>query len=160
MKSIGAILRGIFLSLIVGLLLAFGIMWPISEAFFSPEMIGRAGWMIVLLGFACAVAFYFGGMISSYHAPSRRQLHGVLVAPLTFLISPVINLATGKGAFPQVDEVPGAPLLVALFLLVAITAAYVGARRGKALHEHNSEYLRRRAATERARKARTQTNEE
>lgn len=148
------------LSLLVGLLLVFGILWPVFEAFFSPEMIQEAGWAVVIFAFACAVAFYFGGMISSYHAPSRRQLHGTLVAPVTFLISPAVNLASGKGAFPEVNTIPGAAFLILIFLAVAAVAAFVGSRRGEALHTHNENYLRRRAATERSRQARAGTRKD
>ena len=160
MKSLGAIGRGVLLSLLVGLLLVFGILWPIFEAFFSPKMIREAGWPVVIFAFACGVAFYFGGMISSYHAPSRRQLHGALVAPVTFLISPAVNLATGKGPFPDAGAIPGASFLIVLFLVVAAVAAFVGARRGEALHNHHQKYLRHRQAVEKNRKARAQTREE
>ena len=136
--------------MLVGLLLVFGILWPVFEAFFSPQMIRQASWSVVIFGFACAVAFYFGGMISSYHAPRRNVLHGALVAPVTFLISPLVNLATGKGAFPGVDTAL-ASVLIAIFLVVATAAALAGARRGAALLAHNQNYLKRRQASKTSR---------
>jgi FtsH-binding integral membrane protein len=135
----------VLLALLVGLLLVFGILWPLFEAFFDPEMIREASWAVVVFAFACAIAFYFGGMISSYHAPVRRRLHGTLVAPVTFLISPVINLIAGKGPFPEVETYIAAALIIAFFV-VALAAAFAGARRGEALYNHNTNYLRRREA--------------
>jgi hypothetical protein len=70
-------------------------------------------------------------------------LHGVLVAPVAFVISPILNLATGQGMFPGVEDAVTV-LLAALFLAVSLTAAYVGARRGEALYAYNQR-MRRRA---------------
>ena len=93
--------------------------------------------------FATAFSFYFGGMAASYRAPARRRLHGTLVAPVAFAISPAINLSTGEGLFPGLDT--GATvLLAAVFLVVSCAAAYVGARRGEALYAYNQKFARRR----------------
>lgn len=150
--------RGVLLSLLVGLLLVFGILWPVFEAFFSPELIRGSSWSVVIFAFACAVAFYFGGMISGYHAPNRNVLHGILVAPITFLISPAINLATGKGAFPEVETTLAAAL-IGVFLIVATTAALVGGRRGAALSTQNQTYLSRRQAARKVEESRLRTDD-
>jgi peptidoglycan/LPS O-acetylase OafA/YrhL len=96
-----------------------------------------------MLVFAAAFSFYFGGMAASYRASARRRLHGVLVAPAAFVISPIINVATGQGMFPGVEN-EMTVLLAALFLVVSLAAAYVGARRGEALYAYNQR-MRRRA---------------
>jgi hypothetical protein len=95
-----------------------------------------------MLVFAAAFSFYFGGMAASYTAPVRRRLHGVLVVPVAFVISPIINLATGQAMFPGVDD-PVTVLLAALFLCVSLAAAYIGARRGDALFTYNQRMKRR-----------------
>jgi hypothetical protein len=91
-----------------------------------------------------AFSFYFGGMAASYRAPARRRLHGTLVAPAAFAISPTINLVTGKGMFPGLDTAPTVALAV-VFLAVSFAAAHVGARRGEMLYASNQKVVRRRA---------------
>ena len=92
---------------------------------------------------AAAFAFYWGGMISSYRAPKRRKLHGVLVAPVTFAISPAINVLSGNGLFPGLNS-PRSILFMIVILLISAGGAYVGARRGEALYAHNRKYIQRR----------------
>jgi hypothetical protein len=92
---------------------------------------------------AAAFAFYWGGMISSYRAPGRKKLHGTLVAPATFAISPLINVLTGEGLFPQIDSLQAISFMLVV-LLVATIGAYIGARRGVALYAHNRRFIERR----------------
>lgn len=101
-KSLVAVLLGVLISLVVGLLLVFGILFPLFAAFrgggrFGLEIAGSTAFPLVLLVFAAALAFYFGGMAAGYYAPSRRRLHGVLAALAAFVISPIINVASGRG---------------------------------------------------------------
>ncbi len=136
---------GVLLALVVGLLVVFGIVEPLFTAVFGLQRDGSdpSFFPILLMALAAAFAFYFGGMAAGYRAPGRRRLHGTLVAPVAFALSPTINLLTGKGPFPGLDSA----LLVALvflFLAVSAAAAYVGARRSEALYAHNQRYLNRR----------------
>ena len=135
---------GVLVALAIGLLVAVGIFAPVFTRFFGMEIATSTAIPTVLLVFAAAFAFYFGGMAASYRAPARRRLHGTLVAPAAFVISPAINLATGQGLFPGVDSAATA-LLAAVFLAVALATAYVGSRRGEALYAYNQRMARRRA---------------
>ena len=136
MKSVTAVGLGVLIALTIGLLVVFGIFAPVFTTFFGLELVGSTALPIILLVFADAFSFYFGGMAASYRAPARRRLHGTLVAPVAFAISPAINLASGEGMFPGLNT-RGAVLLVAAFLAVSFAAAYVGARRGAALYAYN-----------------------
>ena|SRR3712207_1721118 len=136
MKSVTAVGLGVLIALTIGLLVVFGILAPVFTTFFGLELVGSTALPIILLVFADAFSFYFGGMAASYRAPARRRLHGTLVAPVAFAISPAINLASGEGMFPGLNT-RGAVLLVAAFLAVSFAAAYVGARRGAALYAYN-----------------------
>jgi hypothetical protein len=136
MKSVTAVGLGVLVALTVGLLVVFGILAPVFTRFFGLELAGSTALPITLMVFADASAFYFGGMAASYRAPARRRLHGTLVAPVAFTISPVINLARGESVFPALDT-GGTVLLAAVFLAVSFGAAYVGARRGEALYAYN-----------------------
>ena len=133
---------GVLLALTVGLLIVFGILAPLLTRFFGLEIVGSTAVPTTLLVFAAAFSFYFGGMAASYRAPTRRRLHGTLVALVAFAISPVLNLLTGKGAFPGMENA-GTALLVVLVLLVSVAAAYVGARRGESLYAYNQSVSRR-----------------
>ena len=124
------------IALTIGLLVVFGILAPVFTTFFGLELVGSTALPIILLVFADAFSFYFGGMAASYRAPARRRLHGTLVAPVAFAISPAINLASGEGGFPGLNT-RVALLLAAVFLAVSFAAAYVGARRGAALYAYN-----------------------
>src|SRR4028119_921749 len=95
MKSVGAVLIGILLALGVGALLIFGIAAPFFTYFFGPELASTALPAVFVL-LAAAFAFYFGGMVASYKAPSHRRLHGVLVGVAAFAISPLVNLEIGR----------------------------------------------------------------
>ena len=134
---------GVLVALAIGLLVVFGIFAPVFTAFFGMEIAASTAVPTAMLVFAAAFSFYFGGMAASYRASVRRRLHGVLVAPAAFVISPVINLATGQGMFPGVEDAVTV-LLAAVFLVVSLAAAYVGARRGEALYAYNQR-MRRRA---------------
>ena len=143
MKSVVAIIFGIVLALLLGLLLVFGIFAPVLTAFFGLQRTGSSALPAILLLFANGFAFYFAGMAAGYTAPSRRRLHGVLVPILAFAISPTLNFLSGNGLFPEVSSL-GLVALVVVFLIVAIGAAYVGAGRGAALYVHNQSVLRKR----------------
>ena len=97
MRSIMAVGIGLLLALALGLLVAQGILAPVLTRFFGLERTGPAALPLVLLVFAAAFSFYFGGMAASYKAPSRHRLHGVLVVPVAFVLSLVLNLVLGKG---------------------------------------------------------------
>jgi hypothetical protein len=142
MKSVSAVGLGVLLALTVGLLVVFGILAPLLTRFFGLEMVGSTAVPTVLLVFAAAFSFYFGGMAASYWAPARRRLHGTLVAFVAFMISPAINLLTGNGFFPGMENA-GTALLVALVLVVSVGASYVGARRGESLYAYNQSVSRR-----------------
>ncbi|CAN5125577.1 hypothetical protein BH24ACT17_BH24ACT17_05710 [soil metagenome] len=134
---------GLLLALALGLLVAQGIFAPVLKRFFGLERTGPAVLPLVLLVFAAAFSFYFGGMAASYKAPSRHRLHGILVVPVAFVLSLVLNLVLGKGVLPGVDGAWAAGLVV-VFLVVSGAAAYVGAHRGETLYAHNQKVARRR----------------
>jgi hypothetical protein len=144
MRSVAAVGLGVLIALAIGLLVVFGILEPVFTRFFGMEIATSTAVPTVLLVFAAAFSFYFGGMAASYRAPARRRLHGVLVAPAAFVISPVINVLTGQGMFPGMDDA-GAVLLAAAFLAVSVAAAYVGSRRGESLYAYNRRVSKRRA---------------
>jgi hypothetical protein len=143
MRSIMAVGIGVLLALVLGLLVVQGILAPVFTRFFGLERTGPTALPVVLLVFAAAFSFYFGGMATSYKAPSRRRLHGVLVVPAAFLLSVGINLLTGKGFLPGVDG-SRAVVLAVVFLVVSAAASYVGGLRGEALYKHNQKVARRR----------------
>ncbi|MFL6058848.1 MAG: hypothetical protein ACJ732_08070 [Rubrobacteraceae bacterium] len=142
MRSIAAVALGVLVALVIGLLVVFGIFAPVFTAFFGMEMAASTAVPTAMLVFAAAFSFYFGGMAASYTAPDRRRLHGILVAPVAFVISPIINVATGQAMFPGVDD-PETVLLAAFFLGVSLAAAYIGARRGDTLFAYNRRMKRR-----------------
>jgi len=129
------------------LLILFGILAPVLSWLFQLEPSASAVRNFAPLAlFVCALSFYFGGMAGAYKAPDRHLLHGTLVAPVAFVISPVANILVGKTPFPGIDSV-GAALLAAVFLAASVAASYVGARRGHAIHVHNEGVLRRMRRT-------------
>ena len=130
------------LALAIGLLVVFGIIEPIFTRFLGNRVAGPTVLPTLLLLFAAAFSFYFGGMAASYRAPTRRRLHGTLVAPTAFVISPTINMLSGKGLFPRL-ETAGVALVAAAFLAVSVAASYVGSRRGESLYAYNSRIARR-----------------
>ncbi len=151
LKSITAVLVGILLALGIGMLVVFGILWPVFEAFVEPQMAQQSGLFTVFLVFSSAFAFYFGGMAAAYRAPSRRWLHGVLVGVLSFAISPIINLlavgasnASARATDPFVNlRTPEALLFTGVLFVVVLVACYIGARRGETLYIHNEAVARR-----------------
>src|SRR4051812_23777638 len=92
MKSIRIVLAGILLALGIAALEVFGIAAPVFTRFLGSELVSAALSMVVMV-FAAAFAFYFGGMFASYKAPSHRRLHGVMVGVASFAVSPLLNLA-------------------------------------------------------------------
>ncbi|MBA2617529.1 MAG: hypothetical protein H0U91_05095 [Rubrobacter sp.] len=150
MRSVAAVGVGMLVAFVLVLLIVFGILAPVLSWLFQFEPSSSAvrNFAPVLL-FVCGLSFYFGGMAGAYKAPDRHRLHGTLVAPAAFVISPVVNLLIGKTPFPGIDSV-GAVLLAAAFLAASVAAAYVGARRGHALQAHNESVLRRMRRTGRA----------
>jgi hypothetical protein len=143
MRSIMAVGIGLFLALALGLLVVQGILAPVFTRVYGLEREGPATLPLVLLVFAAAFSFYFGGMAASYKAPSRHRLHGVLVVPAAFILSTALNLVLGKGFLPGVDGAPAVGLVV-VFLVVSGAASYVGAHRGEAIYAHNQKVARRR----------------
>ena len=131
------------LALALGLLVVQGIIAPVLTRFFGLERTGPAALPMVLLVFAAAFSFYFGGMAASYKAPFRHRLHGILVVPAAFVLSLGINLALGREPLPGIDG-PGTLGLVTVFLLVSTAASYVGAKRGATLYAHNQKFVQRR----------------
>lgn len=133
------------------LLIVFGILAPVLSWVFQAEPSASAVRNFApLLLFVCGLSFYFGGMAGAFKAPGRHLLHGTLVAPVAFVISPVVNLLVGKNPFPGIESV-GTALLAFAFLAASVAAAYIGARRGHALQVHNDDVLRRMRRTGRAR---------
>jgi hypothetical protein len=143
-RSITAVALGVLIALAIGILIAGGILAPVFTRFFGMEIATSTALPTALLVFVAAFSFYFGGMAASYRAPSRRRLHGVLVAPAAFVISPVINVLTGQGMFPGASNAVNVALICA-FLAVSVAAAYVGSRRGESLYAYNQRMTRRRA---------------
>ena len=142
MRSLVAVGIGMLLALALGLLVVQGIIAPVFTRFFGLERTGPAALPLVLLVFAAAFSFYFGGMAASYKAPSRHLLHGILVVPAAFVLSLGINLALGRGFLPDAVDA-GTILLVLVFLGVSAAASYIGARRGVTLYAHNQKLKRR-----------------
>ena len=134
---------GLLLALALGLLVVQGIFAPVLTRIYGLERQGPGALPLVLLGFAAAFAFYFGGMAASYKAPSRHRLHGVLIVPAAFVLSSALNLALGKGFLPGVDGALALALVI-VYLVVSVVASYVGALRGEAIHVHNQKVARRR----------------
>ena len=134
---------GLLLALALGLLVVQGIFAPVFTRIYGLERQGPAALPLVLLVFAAAFSFYFGGMAASYKAPTRHRLHGILVVPAAFVLSSALNLALGKGFLPGIDGAPAMGLAV-VFLVLSFAASYVGARRGEALYAHNQKVTRRR----------------
>ncbi|CAN5715231.1 hypothetical protein BH24ACT20_BH24ACT20_05270 [soil metagenome] len=143
MKSVISLLWGILLALGVGLLTIFGIIWPLFMTFFDTELAWSRVLAGLLLVFVVAFSFYWGGMIASYKAPSKRRLHGMLVAPAAFVISPALNVLTGQGLFPGLDSFGTAAGVVGM-LAISTAAAYIGASRGETVYAHNQDYIRKR----------------
>lgn len=136
---------GVLLALAVGLLVVQGILAPVFTRFFGLERSGPAALPLILLVFASAFSFYFGGMAASYKAPSRHLLHGILVVPTAFVLASALNLTLGKGFLPGIEDA-GAGLLEVLFIVASIAASYVGSKRGAEIYAHNQrvERLRRK----------------
>lgn len=147
MKSLGAVVLGVLLALLLGLLLVFGIFAPVLTAIFGlqggVDTLGATGLPTMLVAFAAAFGFYFGGMAAGYYAPARRRLHGVVVPAVAFVISPALNLLSGNGAFPGVVTL-WSTLAVTAVLAISFVASYVGARRGESLHRYHESLKKRR----------------
>ena len=158
LQSIRSVFLGILLALVVGTLVIRGIVAPVFDAFLGAQLAQTALPSVVVV-FGAAFAFYFGGMVASYKAPSRRRLHGVLVGVVSFALSPLLNFgaaAFSLGGDPFANlRTPGAALLTVVLLVAILAASYVGARRGEALHVHNQAVIRR----QRSRKAREKLSE-
>ena len=133
------------LALAIGLLVVQGIIAPVFTRFFGMERTGPDALPLILLLFASAFSFYFGGMAASYKAPSRHLLHGVMVVPTAFLLATVLNLVLGRGLLPGIQGAGGV-LLAAAFILISAAASYIGSKRGAEIYAHNQkvERLRRR----------------
>jgi hypothetical protein len=145
MKSVMAVGIGVLLALAIGLLVVQGIIAPVFTRFFGMERTGPDALPLILLLFASAFSFYFGGMAASYKAPSRHLLHGVMVVPTAFLLASALNLVLGRGLLPGIQGAGGV-LLAAAFVLISVAASYIGSKRGVEIYAHNQkvERLRRR----------------
>ncbi len=137
--------------------MVFGILAPVLTRF-AGQGFASTPLPAVFVVFAAAFAFYWGGMIASYKAPSRRRLHGVLVGVSSFLISPVVNLfasaVNASGNDPVANlRTSGTVLVTGAVFVAVLVASYVGSRRGEALHAHNQAHLRARERREREKKA-------
>ena len=145
MKSIMAVGIGELLALAIGLLVVQGILAPLFTRFLGLERTGPEALPLILLLFASAFSFYFGGMAASYKAPSRHILHGVSVVPVAFILATAANLALGKGVLPGIQGT-ATLLLATAFLLASTAASYVGSKRGAEIYAHNQrvENLRRK----------------
>jgi hypothetical protein len=145
MKSVMAVGIGVLLALAIGLLVVQGILAPVFTRFFGLERSGPAALPLLLLVFASAFSFYFGGMAASYKAPSRHVLHGIMVVPAAFVLASALNLALGRGFLPGIEGA-GASLLEVIFLVASVAASYVGSKRGAEIYTHNQrvERLRRK----------------
>ena len=145
-QSVRAVLWGIFLAVGIGALVVFGIIWPVFEALFGRELASTA-LPVGIVVFAAAFAFYYGGMIGAYKAPSRRRLHGVMVGVTSFAISPLLNLgasaltANANDPFANLRS-PGTMLVTGVLFVVILTTSYMGGRRGESLHAHNEKATR------------------
>ena len=153
-QSIRAVLFGILLALGVGALVIFGIAAPIFTRFFGPELASTALPAVILV-FSAAFAFYFGGMLASYKAPTRRRLHGVMVGVVSFAISPLVNLGASAlsagGADPFANlRTPGALLFTGVLFVAVLASSYVGARRGEELYSYNQAFIRRQERRQRS----------
>src|SRR5215217_3990904 len=135
MKSVGAVLFGMLLALGIGALVVFGIVAPAFTSFLGSEFTSTALPTVVMV-FAATFAFYFGGMLASYKAPSRRRLHGMMVGVVAFAISPLVNLGasalstSGNDPFANF-RTPGALLFTGVLFVAVLASSYVGARRGE-----------------------------
>lgn len=157
MKSVSAVLSGILLALGLGVLSVFGIAAPVLTRFFGSELASTAIPAAIVV-FAAAFAFYWGGMLASYKAASRRRLHGVMVGVFSFAVSPLVNLvasafSTAGGPDPFANlRTPGALLFTGVLFVAVLAASYVGARRGEALYAYNQRFAnqqrRRRQGSE------------
>lgn len=143
MRSVFAVGLGVLISLCIGLLVTFGILWPVAMRFLSPDLTDSASYMLGPLVLVAAFAFYFGGMAAAYTASSSRILHGVMVPFASFAVSPVINLISGNGMFPGVDRIWEVILILA-FLGISTGAALIGARRGESIYHFNRRQIARR----------------
>jgi hypothetical protein len=146
MKSVSSVVLGILLALGIGVLEIFGIVAPVFTRFLGPELASSALPAIILV-FAAAFAFYFGGMFASYRAPSRRRLHGVMFGVASFVVSSLVNLgayvvAGGNDPFTNL-RTPGALLFTGVVFGVVLAASYIGGRRGETLYAYNQAVIRK-----------------
>lgn len=127
--------------MVIGLLVVFGFFAPILSFVFGLEGGAWIGSLLpsLLVLFAAAFSFYFGGMAAAYHARTRRRLHGTLVGVVAGAASLLANLL-GVGAGTQATETPGLIALYLLVIAVSIAAATVGGKRGEALYAYNRKF--------------------
>jgi hypothetical protein len=151
-KSIVAVSLGVLLALTVGVLVVFGLAAPLFTRFLGPELARTTAVPAVIVTFAAAFSFYFGGMLASYRAPARRRLHGTLVALVAFALSAAFKLGAASLGTTLQNQDPLAslrtPLTAAItlgLLAVSVVAAYVGSRRGESLYAYNQSFTRGRA---------------
>jgi hypothetical protein len=153
MKSFGAIALGMLLSMVIGILLISGIFGPVFSTLFGAD-IGvfstEAGRQLAFPAglFIFGFAFYFGGMLASYRAPSHRILHGMMVSVVSFAVSMAINVGSVTLMVPEEDPLAGFRssgmlLFTTGLVAVSVAASYFGARRGRNLYHYNRQFVRR-----------------
>lgn len=137
------------IAIFIVMLLVFGIVAPVLSRFVSPSLAHTSALPAAIFIFSYAFAMYFGGMAASYRATAHRHAHGVAVAVLLFVVSPVLNLAAHKNPFPQLHNTGYAVMTVVLFV-VSVVASYIGGRRGESLYYYNQKVSRRKRARRRS----------
>ncbi|WP_119067556.1 hypothetical protein [Rubrobacter indicoceani] len=160
MKSVAAVGLGILIATVIGFLLVFGALAPVLSVVFGLGTVSPAGLLpSLLLVLSIGFAFYFGGMAASYYAGRRRRLHGTLVGIIPCVISPLVNVLSGNGPFPNVDS-GGLVVVLLLALLAAVGASYIGSKRGEALYAFNSSFPAPKAQKSKGRRLREQARKE
>lgn len=150
MRSVAAVLLGMILALVIGCLVLVGIVAPVFTVFMGLEGAGMTPFVGLVIAVVVGIAFYFGGMLAGYRAPSRRRLHGILVAviPLSFNSFTFAFFETADN--PLNLSTAGDIVLTAALFAVSVVAAYVGAGRGERVYAHNQDVARKMEARERA----------
>lgn len=147
MKSIKAVFLGMLLALLIGVLTISGVIGPLFTNLLGEGLSRQMAFPASIFTFM--FAFYFGGMLASYRAPSYRILHGTMVSIASFAVSVMVNLSTAAFIATARDPLanfrtPHELLLTVTLLVVSIVASYVGGRRGAALYLYNSKFFKQR----------------
>lgn len=138
------------MALVIGSITLVGIVAPVFTVFMGLEGAGMTPFIGLVVAVAVGMSFYFGGMLAGYRAPSRRRLHGVLVAVVPLAINAVIFAFFETESSPLNLGTGNEILLTATLFVVAVAAAYMGSIRGEGVYVHNLEVARKMAAREKA----------